>query len=364
MVDAGPTMTAEPTPAPSRSPAKAPILDLGAGDPDAPANAIPNIIAHLVETETWRNAATVLTGVLLIVLGYWSYDGIRESIAEARVTSLEALLGTVVTGLDVWVGEHRTEAVRLARDPLVVARAARLAADARGQRSGAERCTAEAEDLGRILQASLATAGVVAFRIVDRTGLVLASKDPHAAGSACAPARSGSGSTSRSTACRSSCGPIPDRELSVRGATDERRPVAWFLAPIREGDGARVGGAGDGRGNRPPARDGLLRRAAGQYGGGLRVFRRRPHAHAVALRRGARRGGRAHRFRGGGHRRSSFRCAIRAATRLAEDTTGARDRRAAADAGRGTGRRGAATPSDAGGTASSRRRTEAIAAPR
>jgi len=77
-------MTGDPTSAPGRPPARAPILDLGAGDPEAPANAIPNIIAHLVETETWRNAATVLTGVLLIALGYWSYSGIRDSIADAR----------------------------------------------------------------------------------------------------------------------------------------------------------------------------------------------------------------------------------------------------------------------------------------
>ena len=42
------------------------VLDIGAGDIEAPANAIPNIIADLVETETWRNAATILMGVLLI----------------------------------------------------------------------------------------------------------------------------------------------------------------------------------------------------------------------------------------------------------------------------------------------------------
>jgi len=232
-------MTGDPTPAPERPPAKAPILDLGAGDAEAPANAIPNIIAHLVETETWRNAATVLTGILLIVLGYWSYSGIRDSIAEARVTSLDSLLGTVVTGLDVWVGEHRTEAGRLARDPAVVARAAGLAAEARGQSpsAGPERCTAEAEDLGRILQASVSTQGVVAFRIVDRTGLVLASKDPQ---------RCGQRLTSGAFRQRLDLAidgvpqfvrPHPERELSVRGAGDARRPVAWFLAPIRQGSG-------------------------------------------------------------------------------------------------------------------------------
>src|SRR5512143_3435388 len=119
---------AAPEPAPERPAAKAKILDLGAGDPEAPANAIPNIIAHLVETETWRNAATVITGLLLIGLGYWAYHGVQRSIAETRLTSLEALLGTVVKGLDVWVGEHRSEAGRMAGDPEVIASATRLAA--------------------------------------------------------------------------------------------------------------------------------------------------------------------------------------------------------------------------------------------
>ena len=80
--------------------------DIGAGDPEAPANAIPNIIAHLVETETWRNAATVITGLLLVALGYWAYHGVHGRSQKRASTSLEALLGTVVKGLDVWVGEH------------------------------------------------------------------------------------------------------------------------------------------------------------------------------------------------------------------------------------------------------------------
>ena len=37
------------------------LLDVGVGDAEAPANAIPNVLAHLVETETWRNAATVVS---------------------------------------------------------------------------------------------------------------------------------------------------------------------------------------------------------------------------------------------------------------------------------------------------------------
>ena len=169
-------MNDEPQPALEPAPPKTPILDIGAGDREAPANAIPNIIADLVETETWRNAAAVLTGALLIGLGYWAYNGIRDAIAETRVASLEALLGTVVTGLDVWVGEHRTEAVRLAKDP---------ARCGQRLRSGTFR---QRLDLG-----------------IDGTPQFVR--------------------------------PYPDPELSVKGSFEERRFVAWFLAPIREGDG-------------------------------------------------------------------------------------------------------------------------------
>ena len=129
------------------------MLDIGAGDPEAPANSIANILADLIETETWRNAATVLLGALLIGLGYWAYHGIRDSLAQTRAVSLEALLGTVVKGVDVWVGERVTEAARVAKEPDVVARAARLAAE---KRTASQRCTAEAEELGQRIQ-SLST---------------------------------------------------------------------------------------------------------------------------------------------------------------------------------------------------------------
>ncbi len=203
-------MNDEPLPAPEQAPPRTRILDIGAGDPEAPANAIPNIIADLVETETWRNAAAVLTGALLIGLGYWAYNGIRDAIAETRVTSLEALLGTVVTGLDVWVGEHRTEAVRLAKDPVVVERAKRLATEAR-----------DASLRGRAVHhrgggPGADTAGLAGDagggRLPDRRSRGTRARlegSRRAAASACARRRSGSGSTSRSTVRRSSCAPSP-----------------------------------------------------------------------------------------------------------------------------------------------------------
>ncbi|MEO8306019.1 MAG: serine/threonine protein kinase [Betaproteobacteria bacterium] len=233
-------MTGETTSTPERAPEKAPVLDIGIGDPEAPASAIPNIIAQLVETETWRNATTVLAGALLIGLGYWTYNGVRDSIVETRMKTLEALLGTIVKGLDVWVGEHRTEAVRLGRDPVVVERAARLAADTHNRGAAPGRCTAEAEDLGRILQSSLVTKGVVAFRIVDRAGIVLASKDPTLCGQRLRSAPFRQRLDLALDGVPQFVRPYPDPELSFREPSAQPRPVTWFLAPIRGGNGPPV----------------------------------------------------------------------------------------------------------------------------
>ncbi|MGZ8254345.1 MAG: hypothetical protein ACXWVT_05800, partial [Burkholderiaceae bacterium] len=217
-----------------------PKVDIGAGDPEAAAGAIPNLIAGLIETETWRNAATVLLGALLLGLGIWSYSGVRSSLAEARSASLEALLGTVVKGLDVWVGEHMTEASRVASDPDVVARAARLVAERRDPAEAIGRCTEEAEQLSARVESSLVTNDVVAFRIVDRSGLVLSSKDPLRCGQRLRMppfrlrldlALDGTPQVVR---------PFPETELSARGAGGAARPVAWFIVPIRTGKGAAV----------------------------------------------------------------------------------------------------------------------------
>ena len=224
--------------APPGLPARA--ADIGAGDPEASAGAIPNLIAGLIETETWRNAATFLLGALLLGLGVWAYAGVRSSLGEARGVSLEALLGTAVKGLDVWVGEHMTEAMRVARDPDVVARATRLAAGRRGPDDVVGRCTEEAEELGARVQSSLVTNDVVAFRIVDRLGVVLSSKDPLRCGQRLRAAPFRQRLDLAMDGAPQFVRPYPETELSVRGRDGAARPVAWFVVPIRTGSGAPV----------------------------------------------------------------------------------------------------------------------------
>jgi hypothetical protein len=210
----------------------------------------------------------VLLGLLLIGLGYWSYTGVRAALAETRVASLEALLGTVVKGLDVWAYEHMAEVQRAARNPSVVEQATAFIKDRRGTLTEPGRCTKEAELLSAEVQSRLSTSGVVAFRILDSDGRVLSSKDPLRCGQRI---RSGA---FRERLDRVFEGqpqfvrPYPDEaDVSVRDADGTLRPVAWFMAPIRVGVGAPVaalamGVATDrelGRSSRPRGRGRLAR---------------------------------------------------------------------------------------------------------
>jgi tRNA A-37 threonylcarbamoyl transferase component Bud32 len=235
-------MNREALAAMGRLPDPPPVIDIGAGHPEAPANAIPNLIAELVETETWRNAATVIMGLLLAGLGYWAYQGVRTSLAAARTTSLTALSGAVVAGIEVWVADHRNEATRLARDPATAERVARLAADASTPAGIATGCVGDdAERLVRSLREDSSSLRQQAPRIVDRNGTVIAAGD-----------KASCGQRIRHPLFRQRLDlafdgkpqfvrPVPDPLLSLESPGGApRRPLAWILAPVRASTGAVV----------------------------------------------------------------------------------------------------------------------------
>ena len=164
------------------------ILDVGAGDPEAPANAIPNIIAHLVETETWRDSATVLTAGLLIGLGYWAYNGVRDSIAETQAVGFcRRCSAPSQPASTCRVNDQRTQTERLAKQPWVEEPAARLAAAATVAGRDPEEIKKLCPIAGRRAaldraRALAGTRGAAGAKIVDRTGLVLASAHPENCG--------------------------------------------------------------------------------------------------------------------------------------------------------------------------------------
>ena len=232
--------------------------------------------------------------MLLIGLGYWAYQGLHEAIGENRVKSLERLLGTVVAAVDVWVGDHRAETARLARERDVVVPAIRVAQAARapGARGVDRVLLNDADELMRQVRANTVMSQAATVRLVDRNGVVIASEDAEHCGRRL-----------RSTVFRQKLDlaidgkpqvvrPFPDPELRVADKDGQSRPLLWFLAPVRGQDGQAAAVLAMGVVRGPGVRAPVLAAERDRAGRRLRVRRRRPAAHAEPLRRGARRRGR------------------------------------------------------------------------
>ena len=234
-----PIPPADPADSAGRVAPRPAVIDVGVGDPEAPANSIANVLANLVETETWRNAATVVVALLLLALGSWAFNGVRDAIARAQVAGLDALLGSVVRGLDVWTHDRRAGAQRLAELPAVVRAARRLATVA--HESPAAACgLPEMAELERILPAEFHSAEKVGYMVLDREGRVFATSQPIACGT-----RIGSDAL-RVRVDRAIDGavqfvrPLPDPALGVALQGSTAVPMAWVLAPVREPGGSAV----------------------------------------------------------------------------------------------------------------------------
>ena len=209
---------------------RAALLDVGVGDPQAPANAIPNVLANLVETETWRNSATVVMGLLLLGLGYWAYNGVRDAIARTQVA-----------------GTRRDPRHGRARRRRMGERSSRRHR-APGARPGHRRASVAARDVARGRHRS----GVPAVRCDDAGAADLGSawSRPRKSRSSCSIARgasslrtfrspaasacgrrcSASASIARSTARRNSSGRSPDPRLVYERGKDGAQTPARVAA--------------------------------------------------------------------------------------------------------------------------------------
>ena len=222
---------APPTPSDRAAP-RVKVIDVGIGDPEAPANAIPNVLANLVETETWRNAATVVMGLSLLALGWWAFSGVRDAVARTQVAGLDALLGSVVRGVDNWVHDRHAGAQRLAAAPDVVRAVQTLAQAARDAPASA--CgLPEVAELARILPSEYRSAEKVAYIVLDREGRVLATSQPVACGERI---RSEGFRVRVDRAIEGTAQfvrPQPDPVLTFAAQGTGGVPTAWVLAPIQ-----------------------------------------------------------------------------------------------------------------------------------
>jgi tRNA A-37 threonylcarbamoyl transferase component Bud32 len=93
-------------------------------------------------------------------------------------------------------------------------------------------------ELSQMLRSRMGTRGVVAFLVVDRTGLVVASENPASCGTRLHSALFRQRLDRALDGAPQFVRPHPDPELSIDNAGGHRRPVAWAIAPIRAGVGS------------------------------------------------------------------------------------------------------------------------------
>ncbi len=169
-------------------------------------------------------------GGLLIGLGYWAYNGVRDSIAQTRVTSLEALArhggeGTRCLGrANTPPRPPASQRIRWSSSARHASRPTRTARVACQDDAPTRRKTSAGWSSRRCRRRAWSRSGSSTARESCWRPRIR-----RAAGSACGRARSGSGSTWRWMARRSSCGPIRKPSFRSRAlrASGARSPGSW-----------------------------------------------------------------------------------------------------------------------------------------
>ena len=125
----------------------------------------------------WATAVLVISG-LLTILGVWTYRAVETSLRELRTATLEATLESQVKAVGIWVENHKIDIRRVARDAQVrkhVEALVQIAARPRVQAD--DYCGAPARrPLVESLTSALEEQGAVAFRLIDASGRIVASR--------------------------------------------------------------------------------------------------------------------------------------------------------------------------------------------
>jgi len=179
----------------------------------------------------------LVVAALLCALGYWTYRQVEGSLREIRAGTMKSLLDSEVNALRVWIGEERSDAERIARDPRVREAIAQLVA--------APRCSAAPRArLETVIRPLLRDIGDATFNIADREGRLAATRFAGYCGLALRPeflARLAPVFEGEARFVR----PFRD-EARVAGATRLRDgpAFAWVVAPVRDGGGRVVAALG------------------------------------------------------------------------------------------------------------------------
>lgn len=205
--------------------------------PDADSDAVNRLALRLIAANARINAVALLVVVGLIVLGTWAYSGIQQSLRDLRAASLTAVLDAETQALGLWIEDRKDEVRHWADDPRIRSAIIGLTAgEAPGRTRG---------NLAAALAPALKESGAVAYNVVDRQGVVIASATPEYLGRRISPGeylaavRSVLGGATRFVR------PYLERDR-IEGEPSPlyARPMIWFKTPVSDASGRVVAGLG------------------------------------------------------------------------------------------------------------------------
>ena len=182
------------------------------------------------------NAIALVTAVALIVLGFWVYGGIKNSLQDIRAAGLQTVLEAQIKALRLWVDDKNAEAVSWAKNERVrrhveelVSLSRRAAGDGQALWSAPGRA-----ELARLIAPALQESGAESFNVIDPTGRVLATPVRDYSGRMVNPAGFFPQLAEIFKGNARFIRPYPERErIGGATATASARAAVWFGAPVR-----------------------------------------------------------------------------------------------------------------------------------
>lgn len=220
-----------PEPVSSENPPVIPVT------PGVDSEAVNRLARRLIAANARINAIALVAALGLIGLGYWAYSGIEQSLRDMRAAGLSAVLDAEVQALTLWIEDRKDDVRHWAGDPRI-----RTAVVALSSGGAPERARA---DLALALAPALKESAAVAYNVVDRHGVVIASAAPEYIGRRISPGeylaavRDVLGGATRFVR------PYRERDR-IEGEPSPvfARPMVWFKTPVLDAAGNAVAGLG------------------------------------------------------------------------------------------------------------------------
>lgn len=195
--------------------------------------------------------AAMASTIVLTAIGTGTYLAVERSLRELRAQTLKAALDAQAKTVDVWIEDQKFTIRRLARDPLVRRQVAELAAIAVSAGATPEQyCAAPARrPLVAQLDDALAGSGAVAFHVIGRSGLILASKFREYCGLRVADAVREGSLQAVFDGATLFVPPSADTERleHAGGELPLSRPLVWIETPVTDGAGDVIAALGVGQ---------------------------------------------------------------------------------------------------------------------